>query len=173
MLDKIDEITRIDKNWAILANCGFKDFNKVALRITDPLGKDRNYGPFTSKVKSIDENFILVKNEANLALSNNIGGFHFYGTDLCIIAEILGYNAYVIDFHIHHKSGGNPNQSFYDNKNRFIRKYQSILGIKSIRTPVTPLIMTSSIFLNWLLNRKQFYSVKKRWDFLKKRFINK
>ena len=161
---KIEEMDKVDEDWAILANAGFQDFNNVALRITNPWGEDRKIGDLPSKVHSVDENFILVKNEANLALSNNIGGFHLYGTDLVTIANILGYTAYVIDFHLYHKSGGNANLSFYDNKKRFITKYQEALAPKFIRTPVTPIFLSSSKFLNSLLNRKLGYSLRKRWD---------
>jgi len=161
---RIKEINEIDPNWAILANAGYKDFNNIALRITDPWGTNRNIGTFPSKVNSIDENFILVKNDANLTLSNDIGGFHLYGTDLVVIADILGYTSYVIDFHLYHKSGGNANESFYKNKQRFIKKYTKVTTSKFIRTPVTMFIITSFNFLNYICNRKLCYSTKKRWD---------
>jgi len=161
---KIDEVNHIDPKWAILANAGFQDFNNIALRMTDPLGTNRKIGHFPSKVLSIDENFIVVKREANLTLSSNVGGFHFYGTDLTFIADILGYNSYVIDFHLFHKSGGNVNKNFYDNKKRFIEKYTKTLQWKIVRTPVTPLFISNFLLLNKLCNTKLCYSFKKRWD---------
>ena len=160
----IKEVTKIDDTWAILANAGYKDFNNIVLRITDPWGENRNFGPFPSKVVSIDENFILVKNSANLTLSKGINGFHLYGTDLCLISDILGYSTYVIDFHLYHKSAGNANQNFYENKIRFIKHYQNVLTTKLIRTPVTGLFLSSSSALNYLCNIKLCYSLKKRFD---------
>ena len=66
----------------------------------------------------------MVNNTANLAISNNIGGFHLYGSDLCIIADILGYSSYVINFHVYHKSGGNADDVFLSTKKSFVAKYQ-------------------------------------------------
>lgn len=167
---RIEEMDKIDENWGLLGNAGYMDFNKIALRITDPWGENRKLGKFPSKVKSVDENFILVKNSANLSLSSDIGGFHLYGTDLCTITNILGYNCYVIDFHLFHKSGGNANETFYANKKRFMNKYKKALRPLAVRTPVTPLFVFPSQFLNWLCNRKICYSVKKRWDYIFAKF---
>jgi NaMN:DMB phosphoribosyltransferase len=54
----------------------------------------------------------LIKKQANLAVSSDLRGFHFYGADICLIASILGYNAYVIDFHLYHESTGNMDKEF-------------------------------------------------------------
>jgi hypothetical protein len=162
--ERIKEIDTLDKDWAILANAGYNDFNTISLRITDPREGERNLGQFPSKVESVDENFILVKNSANLTLSHSIGGFHLYGTDLAFLAKIIGYNTYVIDFHILHKSAGNADESFYTNKERFIQKYQQVLSWKMVRTPVTPLFISNITLLNKLCNKKLCYSLKKRWD---------
>jgi len=167
---RIDEIDSTDPNWAVLGNAGYQDFNIRAIRITDPWGDNQNSKNLPRKVKSVDENFILVKNEANLALSKNIGGFHLYGTDLCLIAEILGYNSYVIDFHIRHKSGGACTEDFLDTKKKFIAKYKNVTKPRFIRTPCTIIIVTSCGFLNSILNRKLVYSLKKRWDYIVAKF---
>jgi hypothetical protein len=107
--DRLSELDKIDQKWAVAGNAGGKyksNLGELAIRITDPHGADVSRGPFPSRVTSLDENFILVKAGANLALSGNLSGFHLYATDLCIIASILGYNTYVIDFHLNHKSPG-------------------------------------------------------------------
>jgi hypothetical protein len=165
LLKRIEEVEKLDQNWAILGNAGYKDFNNMTLRITDPAG-DRTLGTFPSKVRSMDENFLVVKNEANLSLSRNIGGFHLYGTDICQIAHILGYNSYVIDFHLLHKSAGKIDKIFFDNKKRFINKYERALKTIIIRTPITKIFASNCGFLNWLCNKKFCYSIKKRYDTL-------
>lgn len=169
--EKIAEMDRIDPDWALLGNAGYRDFNRVALRITDPYGESRNFGPFPGQVKSLDENFILVKRSANLAISHDMSGFHLYGTDLCIIAAMLGYNAYVIDFHLFHRSGGTCGTNFYDVKKQLIEKYQRVLSSKYIRTPCTNLFLSNYRFLNYLLNKKLMYSLKKRYDYLYAKFF--
>lgn len=164
--EKIAEMDSIDPDWALLGNAGYRDFNRVALRITDPYGESRNFGPFPAQVKSLDENFILVKRSANLALSHDMNGFHLYGTDLCIFSAMLGYNAYVIDFHLYHRSGGTCGTNFYGVKKQLIEKYQRALSAKYVRTPCTNLFLSNCRFLNYLLNKKIMYSFKKRFDYL-------
>lgn len=159
---RIREMDSIDPNWAILGNAGFNGFTEKYYRISDPWGDNTRIGELPAKVKSLDENFLLIKNEANLALSHDLKGFHMYGTDLCTIASFLGWNAYVIDFHLYHKSGGNCNESFALAKQSFIDKYAKLIKMLYIRTTCTPLIITSNRFLNRFLNRKIFYSIRKR-----------
>lgn len=163
---RIAEMDKIDPNWAILGNAGYGDFNTKLYRITDPWGENQKMGDLPAKAKSLDENFLVIKNEANLSLSHNLQGFHLYATDLCIIASILGWNTYVIDFHLYHKSSGSCNESFFTSKKAFIDKYSRIVKPFAIRTTCTMTIITGCDFLNQLFNRKLFYSIKKRLDFL-------
>lgn len=162
----ITELDALDPNWAILGNAGFNGLTEKYCRISDPWGDNTKIGQLPAKVKSLDENFLLIKNEANLALSHDLNGFHMYGTDLCTIASFLGWNAYVIDFHLYHKSGGNCNESFTLAKKSFIDKYAKLLSTLYIRTTCTPMIITSNPFFNRLLNRKLVYSIRKRIETL-------
>ena len=96
--------------------------------VTDPYGEDiRKGGPFPVAVVALDENFIIVRAEANLAVSGNLAGFHLYGTEICLIAHILGYRSYVIDFHVWHKSKGHWDSSFLKVGNDMIAKYERAL----------------------------------------------
>ena len=88
-----------------------------------------------AKVVSLDENFIIMRREANLCLSRDIGGFHWYGSELCLIAAILGWNAYVIDFHLCHKSQGNPDVAFFDASRRFRDKYARLFRARWLYSP--------------------------------------
>lgn len=159
---RIREMDNFDPHWAILGNAGFNGFTEKYYRISDPWGENTHIGELPAKVKSLDENFLLIKNEANLALSHDLKGFHMYGTDLCNIASFLGWNAYVIDFHLYHKSGGNCNESFVIAKQSFIDKYSNLIKTLYIRTTCTPMIITPNRLCNKLLNRKFFYSIRKR-----------
>lgn len=161
---RITEMDTIDPAWAILGNAGYGDFNTKLYRITDPWGENQKVGKLPAKAKSLDENFLLVKNEANLALSRNLKGFHLYATDLCTVAAILGWNAYVVDFHLYHKSAGSCSESFFAAKQAFIEKYSHHSKPFAIRTTCTMMIITSYSFLNSFLNKKFFYSIKKRLD---------
>ena len=159
-------MTNLDPLWAILGNAGYQDSNQKAIRISDPYGINVSKGSFPAKVKSLDENFLVIRRDANLSISNDLHGFHFYGVDLCLIADMLGYNAYVIDFHLFHKSGGTCNESFFAAKSRLITKYQRVLQTKFVRTTCTSLFLSSCKLLNAICNKKVIYSLKKRYDYL-------
>ena len=148
----ISELNEKDKNWALAGNAG-GDSKKRYRRITDPHGTS-SIGRFPQKVKSLDENFIISNSRNRVALSGNLHGFHMYGTDLCIVADILGYNAYVINFHLQHKSAGNKDASFYASEKNLIKKYQLAFRQRLIKSSCTKLFVSSSNFFSQLLNVK-------------------
>jgi hypothetical protein len=159
--DKIDrleqciaDLDQLDPSWAIMANAGASGIKDIVYRLIEPNNVIKRRGHPIQKVTSVDENFILVKKSANLSLSNNLKGFHLYGTDLCIIANILGFNAYVVHFYLLHKSKGNVDKSFYILKNELQLKYQRALAGKFIQTTCTNFYLSSSNTLNALLNMK-------------------
>jgi len=167
----IEELNRLDPNWAIAGNAGYNGLTQKAIRISDPYEMNASKGNFPVRVQSLDENFLVIRKDANLSISNDLVGFHFYGVDLCIIANILGHNAYVIDFHLYHKSGGTCNESFFTAKSRLIAKYQKSLATKTIRTTCSPLFLSSSKCLNFLCNKKIMISLQKRIETLRAKFF--
>ncbi len=46
------------------------------------------------------------------------------GTDLCLLASITGYSAYVIDFHLFRKSAGTCETNFYAVTQERINSYR-------------------------------------------------
>lgn len=161
---RIRTLDEIDPNWAVLGNAGYGDFATPLSCITDPWGENRRSGSLPAAAQSLDENFLLLKHEANLALSHDLHGFHLYATDLCRIAAILGWKSYVIDFHLYHKSGGYGGKQLQAIKKEFIEKYSKQAKAFAIRTVCTQMIITGSRWLNYLLNRNLFYSLKYRID---------
>jgi hypothetical protein len=150
----IEEINKQDPDWAILGNAGGVDYKKNVYKVGHPSGTIHEVGSLPMRVRSLDENFLLLKNEANLALSHNLSGYHLYGTDLCLIAHVIGYHAYVIDFLITHKSHGNADQSFYELKGKFLKKYRSAFKGLFIRTTITRFFISGSGFKSFLYNTK-------------------
>lgn len=140
---RLQELDALDPEWGLCGNAGVTSAGRLALRLTDPHGADQALGPFPSRVATLDENFILVRRDANLALSHDLAGFHLYGADLCIIADILGRSAYVIDFHLHHKSGGTPNSHFYQGRLEMMKKYARALRPRRLATTCTNLRLDS------------------------------
>jgi len=176
----IDEITDLDSDWALLGNAGGIVPGRQAYHLTEYTGKDKHYlhrGKFPAKVNSLDENFIIVKKSANLSVSNDLSGFHMYGTDLCIIARILGFTAYVVDFHLWHiggastkdpvTKGSHVTSSFDTAKENLIRKYQRGFAPRFVQTTCTILYISGSKLKNYLFNRKIIFSIQKRFNRLK------
>ena len=145
---RLAELDQLDADWALAGNAGGTGAESWAARLTDPSG-DQNTGSFPVKAQSLDEDFIVVKNEANLGLSHDLQGFHFYGTDLCQIARILGWNAWVIDFRLYHKSAGKFDESFYQMSRRMTEKYERALRGGLVQTMGIKLHLSGSGARNW------------------------
>lgn len=116
-------LNELDPAWGLFGNAGRTADGSRAIRITDPWGPNQHLGILPARVISLDENFIVVRRSANLAVSHDLHGFHMYGTDLCLVAEILGWHAYVVDFHLSHKSAGTYDKALQDSKRRLRSKY--------------------------------------------------
>jgi len=146
---RLGELDKIDPAWGLAGNAGGVAPGTNAVHVTHPAG-EQNTGVFPAKVGSLDENFILVKKDANLSLSHDLHGFHFYGTELCQIGRILGWNAWVMDFNLYHKSEGNFDESFYEMSRTIAKKYQRALKGATIQTMGMRLHLSGSAFKNWL-----------------------
>jgi len=151
---RIQEMDVLDTNWGILANAGGINLKYVAKHMTQSVGTSSFETKLPLKAQSVDENFILVKNSANLALSHNLHGFHLYGTDICLIAETLGFNSYIIDFHLTHKSGGNIDKSFDELRDNLMVKYRRAFRSRFISTTITRLYLSGSRLGSWFFNFK-------------------
>ncbi|MEO1205621.1 MAG: hypothetical protein AAFV45_04750 [Pseudomonadota bacterium] len=121
-------------DWALAGNAGGIAPGELALRITDPHGENQSVGAFPQRVSSLDENFIVVRRAAQIGFSRNLTGFHFYGADICLAAETMGWQAYVIDFHLHHLSPGNKNASFDIAKAAFRTKWSHAFRPRYVQT---------------------------------------
>ncbi len=176
LLERITEIECADKNWGILANAGGINFKWIATNLTQGSGNRIKEKRLPLKTRTVDENFMIIKREANLALSNNLTGFHMYGPDLCLIADILGFNSYIIDFNIIHKSDGNANKSFYDSKKAFTKKYNKALRSRFLATTITRLYISGNPFSRLFCNLMPVkFIVRQYYKFFmhKKRYVLK
>ncbi|MFM6954526.1 MAG: hypothetical protein ACKOWL_06030 [Sphingobacteriaceae bacterium] len=173
--EQIDYVTKKDSHWGVLGNAGGINLKQLAMHLTQHSGNKLHEDYLPLKAITIDENFMLVKNSANLSLSSDLKGFHFYGTDLCIIAKVLGYNAYVIDFNLTHKSDGKADKSFYQIRRSLIKKYRKAFKGRFISTTFsTRFYLSGEGITNRLFNTgfvlffvRQFYKyfrLKKRYQ---------
>ena len=148
--DELDEqlqgLTRLDPYWAIAGNAGGVGAGELAIRITDPHGADQKTHQLPQAVSSLDENFLVIKSAARLAFSSDLSGFHFYGTDICLLADVAGYNSYVIDFHLRHLSGGNKSPTFFENEAKLGEKYARAFRSRWVQTTCSLVYLTGNPF---------------------------
>ena len=152
--DRLRTLTETHPKWALCGNSGVRPDGTFAIRITDPLGADTHLGPLPAKVCALDEDFIVVRRDANLALSSDIEGFHLYCTDLCINAKALGYEAFVIDFHLRHKSPGGMSEAFKEVQRQLVSKYNKAWRPRWISTNCTIFFVSGWAWLTKLGNAR-------------------
>lgn len=134
---RLAELDEKDPSWALAGNAGGISPGVLAIRITDPHGAGQNTGNLPQRVVSLDENFIVVKHAARIGFSNDLEGFHLYGADICINADIAGHTAYVIDFHLAHLSAGRKSAAFQICEDAFREKWSRALSPRWIQTTCT------------------------------------
>ncbi|MEZ5817504.1 MAG: hypothetical protein R3D44_10510 [Hyphomicrobiaceae bacterium] len=141
---RLEELSRVDPTWALAGNAGGLAPGRLAMRITDPHGHDRSLGALPARVMSLDENFIVVRAEAGVRFSRDLDGFHLYGADICLVADVLGYSAWVVDFHLEHLSGGRKDATFAEAERRFRAKWSHALRPRWMQTTCTLLRLSGS-----------------------------
>lgn len=176
---EIRNIDSLDPGWAILANAGGINFKWIATNLTQGSGNRIKEKRLPLQTKTADENFLVIKQSANLALSGNLKGFHMYGTDICLIADILGYRSYIINFNLTHKSDGKVDQSFDDAVNALKKKYKYALRNRFIATTIARIFVSGTTIRYYIYNTdfikffvRQYYKFflhKKRYHLTKQK----
>jgi hypothetical protein len=131
---RLEDLDQRDSLWAVAGNAGGIAPGSLAIRITDPHGADQHIGRLPQRVETLDENFLIVRRDARIGFSANLSGFHFYGADICLMAAMAGYTAYVIDFHLAHLSAGNKSNDFYELQSAFKAKWNAALRSRWLQT---------------------------------------
>lgn len=160
---------RLDPTWAVCGNSGGISPGRLAIRITDPHGVNQRTEDLPARVYSLDENFMVVKASANLGFSRDMSGFHLYGTDICIQADLLGWTCYVIDFHLKHHSPGVRDVSLERSRKALVDKYARAFRFRWVAAPCEIIFLSglpsvsrllSARFVTRLLRRigKRFFS---------------
>lgn len=132
LMEALEDLTRLDPTWLLAGVAGGRwrperhHRPMLNLHLSDPWGEDRRRGTVPGRVETLDECFIVMRRDRPVPGSYDLGGFHFYGPDLCLQAELMGGSAHVIDFHLRHYGRGTKDQSFRDGRARFVRKYSRI-----------------------------------------------
>ncbi|MFT3781274.1 MAG: hypothetical protein QM790_04600 [Nibricoccus sp.] len=139
----LESLTEHDPKWAVAGNSGVNPRFNFATRITD---RDRSVfwtGSLPERVCTLDENFMVVNNSADVQWSPELSGFHFYGPDICLNSIKRGYRAYVIDFHVTHLGAGELTADFWRIKNEFELHWRQQFHLAFLVVPTgVPLVLT-------------------------------
>ena len=151
----IEELNTLDPDWGLFGNSGGYWPGGQAIRIRDKVGYNQSLGgPFPRKCHSLDENFIVVRADANLALSKDLKGFHLYGTELCLVAAALGHQAYVVDFYLYHAGEANMDSAYGLIRSAMIQKYSRGSAMRMVRSPCSEMVIVPWAPLAWLANTR-------------------
>lgn len=156
----LEDLSRVDPNWAICGNAGAVGPNHIVYHISYPDGTFMKKGRFPDQVQSLDENFLLVRNSANLRVSSDLSGFHLYATDLVLQAELNGFTSYVIPFNLIHKSRGNKNEDFFKLERQLTKKYNHYFRTRWIQTNSTVFHLTGNMTGRLLGNKFCLFFVR-------------
>ncbi|SFM88085.1 acyl esterase [Methylobacterium pseudosasicola] len=160
LVDRLAELTACDPNWGVCGNAGADNRGSLVVRISDPHGSDRMPAqPLPAKVVSLDENFLVIRSDSGITFPRDLHGFHWYGSDACIVARTLGWEAYVINFHIYHKSGGSTSGSYRDEGRSFSLKYSELANSRW-HYVVTGHSLFISPYVTWRLAAKVFLKIR-------------
>jgi hypothetical protein len=157
-----------DSSWAICGNAGARGYKEMFYHL-DNNGDVKRSKNLPARVYSLDENLLIIKNSAGLTISADLEDFHLYGTDLCIIADFLGYSCYVVDFMVRHLSKGNLDQ-LEEHVPAFIRAYSHKLRERFVQTTCTKFYIGGNKSTNTLLNSAPVFFWVKAWQRLKNNF---
>ncbi len=130
LVARIEALEAADPQWLVAGVAGspWRPLNHSvtaqALHISDVFGADRRLGTVPCRVESLDECFIVMRRLKPVLNSYDLSGFHYYGADLCLQAEMLGGRSYAIDFHLLHKGRARADETFERIRQQFRQKYR-------------------------------------------------
>ncbi|MDP9229942.1 MAG: hypothetical protein M3O67_04610 [Bacteroidota bacterium] len=150
LLKCLNDLTITDNKWAVCGNAGCKGYHQDIIHINNAgtIIKSEN---LPTRVYSLDENLLIINKASGISISSNLSGFHLYGTDLCIIADFLGYTCYVIPFMVKHLSHGNLKDLDKHIKS-FTNSYGKKIRSRYIQTTCTRFYLSNSVFKNKFYN---------------------
>jgi len=111
------------------------------------------------KVISLDEVFLVIRNGQGIGVSEELSGFHLYGTDLCLNAGRAGKACRVIDFPVIHHSEGKIDGGFFKAKDAFEDHLRNIGEERVIKT-------TCSYLYGGHDPEKKAYALLRSWQLL-------
>lgn len=123
LVEMLAELDERHPTWAVAGNAGITPDHRMVARVRDAGPTPWWSGDLPASVVSLDENFFVVNRVDNARWSPELGGFHFYGTDVCLHALARGRSAHVIDFHLTHIGGGRVAAGFHELHRDLVRRW--------------------------------------------------
>ncbi len=161
----LGKLQQKDHKWAVCGNAGASGYKQLYYHL-DNNGDIKTSNNLPARVYSLDENLLIIKNSAGLTISSDLEDFHLYGTDLCIIADFLGYSCYVVDFMVTHLSEGNLVQ-LDKHVPAFIEAYSHKLRERFVQTTCTKFYLGGNKITNNVVNSAPVFFWIKAWHRLK------
>ena len=141
LLAELERLDELDPRWFVAGNAGGASDLRLVRRLQDPYGGSTD-DELPTRVVTLDENFLVLNRAHALRATAGLGGFHFYGSDVCLNAALDGGTAYVIDFPVTHLSGGKRGTSYDEAKDQFLAAWQRRLVFAYIRAPTEILFVS-------------------------------
>ena len=122
---QIEHVEVQDSAWGVVGIMGVKKNGFFAGNIIDPHTKTK-MGNLPCEVVALDEVCLILRKDANLLFDESLGGFHFYGADICLQATQKEMKCYAIDAPLIHLSGGKLDRSFWEMAKKLKEKWSTI-----------------------------------------------
>lgn len=151
LVGALQQLDGLDPDWVVAGNAGGTSDLRLVRRLRDPHGASTD-DTLPARVVSLDENFLVFNPARAPRCSPDLGGFHFYGTDVCLNALKGGGTAYVIDFPVTHLSSGRRGPDYDDGRARFVEVWQRRFLLAVVRAPTEILFLSRSGLLRRLLD---------------------
>jgi hypothetical protein len=101
----LDTLTEHDPAWAIAGNAGIGFAGTIVRHVADKYGEDWR-DDLPRPVRTLDENFLVLRTARRPHCSAGLQGFHLYGADACLNAARDGSSCYVVGFRVTHRGDG-------------------------------------------------------------------
>ena len=148
----IKRLTERDPQWGVTGVYGVTTYGKGAGYVYST-GLRRFVGePFTEpiQVRSLDEMLLVLRRSADLRFDERLPGFHLYGTDICLEAEVREMRNYALPCFALHNSCGVKwlPMSFWQAYIYLRRKWKDRLPVV---TPCTEITAGCTPIVNYIL----------------------
>ena len=152
--ESLRQLGERDPDWAVAGAWGVhpsgqRSGHLFCVGLGQVLGSDFAAG---NQVRTLDEVLLILRKSSGVRFDEALGGYHFYGTDLCQEAERLGKKCYAISAFCIHNTNGYAllPWNFWKTYLWLRRKWKRRLPIE---TPCTKITLGCWPMLHWNLGK--------------------